>query len=155
VLCSLLLSPTKLLHVSSPSLLKNSWLLFFTHRSHHFTVRSPRFHVFSGARTHKPQTNANTPTDAAEGHVAAYSDERALSKFAGSVDVVTYEFENVPLDCARFLAKYCPLRPSCRLLEVCQNRILEKVFLSEAANQATAEYLPSRCRSSTHNTNSS
>src|SRR6185436_6193658 len=41
--------------------------------------------------------------------VAAYDDETALVAFAAAVDVVTYEFENVPVATARFLAKRRPL----------------------------------------------
>jgi 5-(carboxyamino)imidazole ribonucleotide synthase len=62
--------------------------------------------------------------------VAAYDDESALADFAKAVDVVTYEFENVPLRTAAFLAKRRPLHPGVRALGVAQDRLAEKAFLS-------------------------
>ena len=64
--------------------------------------------------------------------VAAYSDEAALAAFASTVDVVTYEFENVPAETARFLAALKPLRPDGRALEVAQDRLREKAFIAAA-----------------------
>lgn len=63
---------------------------------------------------------------------AAYEDESALRLFADAVDVITYEFENVPESTARFLEKLKPVRPSPRVLAISQDRILEKTFLNEA-----------------------
>ncbi len=60
---------------------------------------------------------------------AAYDDEAALQRFAESVDVVTYEFENVPAATAAFLAERLPVRPGPKVLEVSQNRGREKGFL--------------------------
>jgi 5-(carboxyamino)imidazole ribonucleotide synthase len=62
--------------------------------------------------------------------VAAYDDEAALALFAHDVDVITYEFENVPLLAAEFLARLKPLRPGARALGVAQDRLAEKAFLS-------------------------
>lgn len=62
--------------------------------------------------------------------VAAYDDEAALAAFAAEVDVVTYEFENVPLATASFLAALKPLRPGAKALGVAQDRLAEKAFLS-------------------------
>ncbi len=62
--------------------------------------------------------------------VAAYSDEEALARFAQSVDVVTYEFENVPARTAEFLANLKPLRPGANALAVSQDRLAEKAFLT-------------------------
>jgi 5-(carboxyamino)imidazole ribonucleotide synthase len=62
--------------------------------------------------------------------VAAYNDEDALAAFARTVEVVTYEFENVPLHTAEFLARLRPLRPGARALGVAQDRLTEKAFLS-------------------------
>ena len=68
---------------------------------------------------------------AAEHIVAAYEDEAALAAFADRVDVVTYEFENVPAATAAFLAARRPVRPGPRSLEVSQDRLAEKTFLAE------------------------
>ena len=62
--------------------------------------------------------------------VAAYSDEAALEAFAAAVDVVTYEFENVPAATAAFLAARKPLFPDARALAISQNRLEEKGFIS-------------------------
>ena len=63
--------------------------------------------------------------------VASYDDEAALARFAAMVDVVTYEFENVPAATAAFLAARVPVRPGVRSLEVAQDRLAEKTFLAE------------------------
>ena len=62
--------------------------------------------------------------------VAAYDDEAALAAFADAVDVVTYEFENVPAATAEFLAARKPLRPGARPLAIAQDRLKEKAFLT-------------------------
>jgi 5-(carboxyamino)imidazole ribonucleotide synthase len=62
--------------------------------------------------------------------VAAYDDEAALATFAAGVDVVTYEFENVPAKTAAFLANLKPLRPGANALAVSQDRLAEKAFLT-------------------------
>ena len=61
--------------------------------------------------------------------VAAYDDEAALAAFADAVDVVTYEFENVPAATAEFLAARKPLRPGAKALAISQDRLREKAFL--------------------------
>jgi len=63
--------------------------------------------------------------------VAAYDDRDALAAFAAAVDVVTYEFENVPEETAAFLAARVPVRPGPRSLAVSQDRLVEKTFLAE------------------------
>jgi 5-(carboxyamino)imidazole ribonucleotide synthase len=62
--------------------------------------------------------------------VAAYDDEQALAVFASQVDVVTYEFENVPARTARFLSELKPLRPGANALAISQDRLAEKAFLT-------------------------
>lgn len=59
----------------------------------------------------------------------SYGDEAALTAFAASVDVVTYEFENVPAACAGLLAGLKPVRPGVKALEVAQDRVTEKSFM--------------------------
>jgi len=70
--------------------------------------------------------------DVAAAHtIAPYSDLSALAAFAAGINAATYEFENVPLDCARHLAGLAPLRPGARALEVAQDRLTEKTFISD------------------------
>jgi 5-(carboxyamino)imidazole ribonucleotide synthase len=70
---------------------------------------------------------------------ASYEDEDALAGFADSVDVITYEFENVPAKTAAFLAKRKPVLPDPTVLELTQDRLIEKNFISEL-KIATAPY---------------
>ncbi|WP_111559603.1 5-(carboxyamino)imidazole ribonucleotide synthase [Paracoccus sediminilitoris] len=62
---------------------------------------------------------------------APYEDENALRAFADSVDVITYEFENVPTSALDLLEKIRPLHPNRRALSVSQDRMTEKTFLNE------------------------
>ena len=71
--------------------------------------------------------------------VAAYDDEEALMAFAQSVDVVTYEFENIPAATAKIIEAIKPLRPGRKALEISQDRLSEKEFLNKAG-ATTAPY---------------
>ncbi len=64
----------------------------------------------------------------AVGHLVtgALDDEAALAETARGADVVTYEWEGVPADAARFLAAHLPVRPGDASLEVSQDRLVEK-----------------------------
>lgn len=62
--------------------------------------------------------------------VADYDDPVAIQRFAESVDLVTYEFENVPVDAARQLARLVPVYPPPAALSVAQDRLTEKEFLT-------------------------
>ncbi len=64
----------------------------------------------------------------AEQIVADYTDYAALERFAAGLDVVTYEFENVPVEAARWLAERVPVYPPPAALEVAQDRLAEKSF---------------------------
>jgi 5-(carboxyamino)imidazole ribonucleotide synthase len=72
---------------------------------------------------------------------ASYEDERALARFAAAVDVVTYEFENVPAKTAAFLAKRKQVAPDPKVLETTQDRLVEKDFL-RSLKIGTAPYAP-------------
>ena len=60
---------------------------------------------------------------------AAYDNEQQLKKFAAAVDVITYEFENVPAKTAALLASLKPVFPPPRALEISQDRLSEKEFV--------------------------
>lgn len=62
---------------------------------------------------------------------AGYQDEAALRRFAESVDVITYEFENIPASALDLLERLRPVRPSRRALKASQDRLVEKAFLSD------------------------
>jgi len=61
---------------------------------------------------------------------ADYADTAALDRFAAEVDVVTYEFENVPAETARFLAARVPVLPDPKVLATTQDRLAEKTFIA-------------------------
>ncbi len=69
----------------------------------------------------------------------SYEDAAALQRFAADVDVITYEFENVPVQALDLLATAAPIRPGRRALEVSQDRVNEKSFFAEAG-VATGEW---------------
>jgi 5-(carboxyamino)imidazole ribonucleotide synthase len=73
--------------------------------------------------------------------VAAYEDGVSLDAFARSVDVVTYEFENVDVAAAERLGSIVPVRPGPRALAVAQDRVTEKRFLRDLGIE-TAPFFP-------------
>ena len=80
--------------------------------------------------------------DVAAGHVSgAYDDEAALARFATEVDVVTYEFENVPEAAVTACEKLKPVRPGVRPIHVAQHRLREKEFFKKLGI-GTADYQP-------------
>lgn len=85
-----------------------------------------RVHVFS------PEGGAPAGQVADRDVVAPYLDLAALRRFAAEVDVVTFEFENVPAVSAEALAESVPVRPAGRVLATTQNRLREKRFLAAA-----------------------
>ncbi len=60
---------------------------------------------------------------------AAWDDEPRLAAFAAACDVVTIEFENVPVDTVRFLSGHVAVRPGAAALEIAQDRLAEKHFV--------------------------
>jgi len=68
---------------------------------------------------------------------AEFLDEPALEKFAHGLEVVTYEFENVPVDSARFLAERVPIYPPPAALEEAQDRLREKRLFRRLAIPTT------------------
>jgi 5-(carboxyamino)imidazole ribonucleotide synthase len=61
---------------------------------------------------------------------ASYDDADALEKFAKSVDVITYEFENIPTSALDILEGFCQIHPNRETLRVSQDRLTEKEFLN-------------------------
>jgi 5-(carboxyamino)imidazole ribonucleotide synthase len=96
-----------------------------------------------GLKSHIYAPDAGEPAFdvAAAGTVAAYEDEAALARFAQAVDIVTYEFENIPAATAAFLAERRPVHPGPLALEKTQDRLLEKHFLN-GLSVATAGFAP-------------
>ncbi|MEO9514202.1 MAG: 5-(carboxyamino)imidazole ribonucleotide synthase [Paracoccaceae bacterium] len=83
-----------------------------------------RCHIFEPG----PMPPAGHVADAVT--TASYDDTDALKAFAQSVDVITYEFENIPTDALDTLEAFCPIRPGREALRTSQDRLIEKDFLS-------------------------
>ncbi|MGJ8527976.1 5-(carboxyamino)imidazole ribonucleotide synthase [Maritalea sp.] len=86
-----------------------------------------------GLNTHIYCQDQNSPAFAVTPHktVAPYEDLAALTRFAEQVDCVTYEFENVPAQTAAAITEAgTNLFPSAKALEISQDRLVEKRFIS-------------------------
>jgi 5-(carboxyamino)imidazole ribonucleotide synthase len=94
-----------------------------------------RVHVFC------PEAGGPAAQVSAVETVATYDDTAALQRFAGAVDVATFEFENIPTATIATIAEHVPVFPSLRCLAVAQDRIDEKTFLNESG-APTAPFQP-------------
>jgi 5-(carboxyamino)imidazole ribonucleotide synthase len=75
--------------------------------------------------------------------IADYTDHVALHRFAEAVDVITFEFENVPADGLELLTSLKPVRPGPAILRLSQDRLQEKQFLNDIGI-ATAPWMEVR-----------
>ena len=93
-----------------------------------------------GYRCHVYGPEADAPANqvSAAATVAPYDDAAALARFAEAVDVVTFEFENIPLATVEVLEARVPLRPKANVLGICQHRLREKDFCNGVAVPTTA-----------------
>ncbi len=95
-----------------------------------------------GYRTHIFEPGANPPAaDVAHAVTTApYENLAALEAFARSVDVVTYEFENIPTSALDAIEAHRPIHPNRRALSISQDRLIEKSFLRDVGLK-TAPYV--------------
>jgi 5-(carboxyamino)imidazole ribonucleotide synthase len=96
-----------------------------------------------GLRTHIYDPDPGAPA-AHVSHAlttAGYDDLAALRAFAGSVDVITYEFENIPTTALDVLESIRPIHPNRRALATSQDRLTEKAFLN-GLGLTNAPYAP-------------
>ena len=82
-------------------------------------------HIYDPARNPPAADVAHTVT------TAAFDDIAALTAFAQSVDVITYEFENIPTAALDVIEALKPIRPNRRALAISQDRLTEKAFLTD------------------------
>ena len=94
-----------------------------------------RVHIYEPAPAAPASQVANVTT------TAPYDDVTALRAFAESVDVVTYEFENVPAEALDLIESKVEIRPNRQALAVSQDRLTEKTFLNEIGLE-TALFAP-------------
>jgi 5-(carboxyamino)imidazole ribonucleotide synthase len=85
----------------------------------------------------------------AELHVGNYEDPNILGRFAEGLEVVTYEFENVPVVSARQLGERLPVYPPPKALEAAQDRFVEKTFFRDLGIP-TPPFLPVDSESAFH-----
>jgi 5-(carboxyamino)imidazole ribonucleotide synthase len=81
--------------------------------------------------TFSPETDTPTGQISDVEITAAYEDLDAVREFARDVDVVTFEFENIPASTVETAAEFAPVRPSGVVLQTAQHRLREKTFLSK------------------------
>lgn len=93
-----------------------------------------------GYRCHilAPEPDSPAADVAAAFTCADYGDAAALAAFAAAVDVVTLEFENVPVPALELLARHKPVRPGAEVLRVTQDRLAEKSFVAGLGIGVTA-----------------
>ena len=99
-----------------------------------------------GYRLHVFSPEEDTPAgQLADLEIAApYEDQAAVTAFAAGVDVLTFEFENIPVRSVDWAAAHCVVRPAGRVLHICQHRLREKQFLA-AAGIPVAPFVPVAC----------
>jgi 5-(carboxyamino)imidazole ribonucleotide synthase len=93
-----------------------------------------------GYRSHVFATEPDSPAEQVCGRatVADYADGAALDCFAATVDVATFEFENIPAEAVRRVAAAKPVLPRPEILEIAQDRLREKDFLRSIDIPTTA-----------------
>lgn len=96
-----------------------------------------------GIKTHIycPETASPAAEISAYNTVDSYENEKSLKAFAESVDVISYEFENIPVETVLYLKNIREVYPGDKLLEISQNRLKEKDFLN-SIHIPTARYAP-------------
>ena len=83
--------------------------------------------------TFSPEKNGPAAQFSDAAYCASYHDEAEVRRFASSVDVVTFEFENIPAETIGWCADEAPVRPGGQLLHTAQHRLREKTFLRDNA----------------------
>ncbi|HEX6587715.1 MAG TPA: 5-(carboxyamino)imidazole ribonucleotide synthase [Longimicrobiales bacterium] len=85
-----------------------------------------------GIHTRVLEPAERAPAAPVAGHVLGpYDDAGALDRFVDGLDVVTYEFENVPVESASRLAEHVPVRPGAAALATSQDRVAEKTAFQD------------------------
>ena len=92
-----------------------------------------------GVQTRVLEPAESAPAAPVAGHVVGpYDDPASLDRFVGGLDVVTYEFENVPVASAERIAAVVPVRPGAAALAASQDRGVEKTTFQELTIPTTA-----------------
>ena len=84
-----------------------------------------RVHIFTPEHDSPASQFADDTTE------ADFHDEKALRNFCRAVDLLTFEFENIPRETLQWCAQECTMRPAGQVIETAQHRLREKTFLSQ------------------------
>jgi len=97
-----------------------------------------------GVECHVYDPNPDSPAFqvCAKSYINKFEDQEALKEFSTNIDAALYEFENIPIDTAKFIEKMTKLRPSSFVLSISQDRLVEKKFLNNNAGVETAKFFP-------------
>ncbi len=82
-------------------------------------------HIYCPEKNNPAEQVSNVATH------AEYENQEALIKFANSVDVVTYEFENIPVETVNIISRTTPVYPNSEVLKISQDRLSEKTFVNK------------------------
>ena len=95
-----------------------------------------------GFKTHVFEPSANPPASNVSYRFtqAEYDDYDELKKFASNVDVVTYEFENIPTSALDIIESHCEIFPNREALKISQDRLLEKEFINKLGFKTASFY---------------
>ena len=84
-----------------------------------------KYHIFCQSLDEPAAQIANNKT------IAPFEDTNALKDFSKKVDMVTLEFENIPLSSYKYLESILEVRPNSHTLSISQDRVKEKNFISD------------------------
>jgi 5-(carboxyamino)imidazole ribonucleotide synthase len=99
------------------------------------------------AHIYTPEADSPASRVAAQTVLAPWEDEAALTRFAADVDVITFEFENIPVETLTYLAGIgASLAPGPKSLSLTQDRLIEKTFVRDIGLD-TVPFAPVSCLS--------
>ena len=95
-----------------------------------------------GFKVHIYDPHTDTPAGRISNFKSAapYEEMAAIARFAKDCDVVTYEFENIPIITVAAAQQFTPVYPAVTALETAQDRLVEKTFLAEKADAPVIEF---------------
>jgi len=88
---------------------------------------------------YEPEPDAPAARVAARAYAAPWDDPGAVAAFAAKCDVVTYEFENIPVEAVEAAASQAPVHPGTQSLSLTQDRVTEKTFIRDCG-AGTADF---------------
>jgi len=95
-----------------------------------------------GFKTHVYDPFDDTPAGRVADHqtIAPFEDEAALEDFANACDVLTYEFENIPIGAIEHASQFTNVYPDKKALQTSHDRLVEKTFLRDKADTPVVDF---------------